>query len=210
MSHLVVKTHLDEVKKSLESIQAERPGVKYILSETGSALGGAPARFAAGFGSALWSVDFNLAAMARGVARVVDSGRPAAKHDSWVPDGSVAGNPGPLVRAAFAADPMVADFVGREPSAVVEARLSHGSPHLSAYASYRTGTGRPRKVALVNLHLWNKGDGERPVIVFAMPVDGSVESVRVRRLHANAGAEAMGYDVGGYLHNVTWAGEQWS
>ncbi|KAK6843624.1 hypothetical protein PG987_004484 [Apiospora arundinis] len=73
--------------------------------------------------------------------------------------------------------------------------------------------GKLERVALVNLRLYNgtqTPSDKRGVETFRVPVPQGVKSVKVRRLHADRGAAAMGYDFGGREHNVTWAGQQWS
>ena len=198
----------------LPGIEAARnQEISYAITEDAAVLGGAPAEFSGGFGYALWAVDFNLAAMSRGVARVTNlAGRPVAKRVFWVPDdsGEDAGNPGPHVRAPYPAAIFVADFVGAEdPSAVVE--VATGNDLMSAYAMYNEDSGSLQKVAIVNMRLYNGTlDTPREREQFQIPVGDEVETVTVRRLRADLGVAAMGYDFGGPDSNVTWAGEQWS
>ncbi|KAL3961225.1 hypothetical protein ACCO45_002748 [Purpureocillium lilacinum] len=87
----------------------------YAITEDSAVLGGAEIHFSDGFGYTLWAVDFNLAAMARGVARVTNlAGRPNAKRVFWTPDNTGGKpSPGPQVRAPFPAAMFVADFVGK-------------------------------------------------------------------------------------------------
>lgn len=90
-------------------------------------------------------------------------------------------------------------------------------PYLSAYAVYG-GNNKLQRMALVNMRLYNGtaaaagGSGKkRTSETFRFPVgDDEVKEVKVRRLRADLGAAAMGFDFGGAGHNVTWAGEQWS
>jgi hypothetical protein len=64
---------------------------------------------------------------------------------------------------------------------------------------------------VVNLHPWGeKSDKKRPNRQCVIPVGEGIDHVLVRRLHADAGTDATGYDMGGSSQNVTWAGEQWS
>ncbi|KAK8852021.1 hypothetical protein PGQ11_014500 [Apiospora arundinis] len=93
-------------------------------------------------------------------------------------------------------------------------RVQH--PYLSAYAVYGANN-KLQRVALVNMRLYNgtaaedNGGQKRTSEVFRLPVgDSDVKEVKVRRLHADLGAAALGFDYGGPQHNVTWAGEQWS
>ena len=212
MNHSAITDRFSGYEKSIDYIKRQYPGVQYVLSETGAAIGtpNPPTNFCDGFGSALWSVDFNLAAMVRRVDRLADSGRPAAAHSSWVPDDS-SKNQGPTVRAPFAVDPMMADFVGKTSHKVVEVAIS-GTPDLmSAYAGYATQSGNLDRIALVNMHSWSASDkSSRPVRQIRIPLPSSVKSVKVQRLHADHGAGALGFDLGGAGANVTWAGEQWT
>ena len=155
-------------------------------------------------------MDFNLAAMVRRVDRLADSGRPAAQHSSWVPDNS-SQNEGPSVRAPFAVDPMMADFVGKTPHSITELSISGNPDVMSAYAGYDSKTGKLDRVALVNMHLWENGQNTpRPVRTMNLEIGNQAQVVRVQRLHADHGAKALGYDLGGPHANVTWAGEQWT
>lgn len=212
MNHSAITSRFVGYERSIDYIKQQYPGVQYVLSETGAAIGspGPPLDFADAFGSALWSVDFNLAAMVRRVDRIADSGRPAAGHSSWVPDNS-SDNQGPSVRAPFAVDPMMADFIGKTAHRVVELSIS-GTPDLmSAYGGYIAATGKLGRVALVNMHLWrDDGNTPRPVRQIKVPVGDGLTQVKVQRLRAEQGAGALGYDLGGPSGNVTWAGEQWT
>lgn len=96
-------------------------------------------------------------------------------------------------------------------------------PYRSAYAAYSSGAGghggheggKLQRVALLNLRLYNgtaaaEQGTRRGSEAFRVPVGEGVEAVEVRRLHADLGAAAMGFDHSGPAHNATWAGEQWS
>ena len=168
-------------------------------------------QFSGGFGYALWAVDFNLAAMARGVSRVTNlAGRPNARRVFWTPDDTGGKeSPGPHARAPFPAAVFVADFIGTGKSSAA-AEIDTDSDLTSAYAVYDEETGDLQRVALLNLRLYNGTSGAtRREETFQVEV-GEVGSVKVRRLHADRGVAAMGYDFGGSDSNVTWAGEQWS
>ena len=213
MNHTAITSRFVGYEESISYIRQRNASVQYVLSETGTAIGnpGPPVWYCDAFGSALWSVDFNLAAMVRHVARVDDSGRPAAAHSSWVPDNSTS-NVGPSVRAPWAVDPMMVDFIGKSPHRVVELEIS-GSPEvMSAYAGYLASTGDLDRVVLINMHPWKLSSGTvREVRAFDLVLgDEKVSHVRLQRLHADQGVEALGYDLGGAGGNVTWAGEQWT
>lgn len=202
-------------KKYEPGLKASREaGVNYAITEDAAVLGGAPIEFSCGFGYTLWAVDFNLAAMARGVSRVANlAGRPNAKRQFWAPDdsGVSSGSPGPQVRAPFPAAMFVADFIGKEgASAVTE--IDTKTDLVGAYAMYGQDKGELQRVAIVNMALYNgTGEGEkRELKTFGVKVGDGVKSVKVQRLHADKGIGAMGYDFGGPASNVSWAGEQWS
>jgi hypothetical protein len=206
--------------QDLTYLATRAPEIDYILSETGSSLIGPPLLFQDSFGAAIWAVDFNLYAMSMGVKRVDASQRPAAHHSLWVPDESTNSaslgeeqNLGPQVRGPWFAVPLVADFVGKEPGRVM--RLWENEMG-SAYGMYGL-EGRLVKVAVVNMRYWSKdtggldGEVERGNLMFEIPVsDLSVKTVEVKRLRAETGAHALGYDAGGDEQMITWAGETWS
>ncbi|KAK8124773.1 glycoside hydrolase family 79 protein [Apiospora kogelbergensis] len=216
LSHRAITERL-QTRYGASIAKSREAGLPFVMSETAAVLGGAPLTFMSGFGYGLWAVDFGLACMARGVSRVANlAGRPVAGRVFWVPDETGgAKNPGPQVRAPYPAAIFLADFVGKTPGAVKELDLGvKDHPYLSAYAMYDAQQGgKLGRVALVNMRLYNgtrtPGD-KRGVETFRVPVPQGVQSVKVRRLHADHGAAAMGFDFGGREHNVTWAGQQWS
>ncbi|KAK8019360.1 hypothetical protein PG990_004498 [Apiospora arundinis] len=226
LSHRAITERL-QTRYGNSIAQSRAAGLPFVMSETAAVLGGAPLTFMSGFGYGLWAVDFGLACMARGVSRVAHlAGRPSAGRVFWVPDASGGDrSPGPHVRAPYPAAIYLADFVGKKNrckntggvhgGAVKELDLGvKDHPYLSAYAMYDTRqNGKLERVALVNLRLYNgtqTPSDKRGVETFRVPVPQGVQSVKVRRLHADRGAAAMGYDFGGREHNVTWAGQQWS
>ena len=200
---------------ALDYIEANDSAVTYVISETGSALAGPPKYYQDAFGAALWAVDFNLYAMSVGVKRLDSSQRPAAPHSLWVPDNSTNDpslgseqNVGPQVRGPWFAVPLVADFLGPNPGPVVEVL---GEDTETAYAMYDASSGALSKVALVNLVFWaSNSSTTRGSTVFPVAVGDGIDSVTVRRLHADEGAYAQGYDVAGNSSIITWAGETWS
>ena len=211
INHTAITTRFESY---LPSIKASRDaGLDYAITEGAAVLGGADITFSSGFGYALWAVDFNLAAMARGVSRVTNlAGRPDAKRVFWTPDDSGGeASPGPHARAPFPAAMFVADFVGAEKEDVAVKEIDVGEDLASAYAMYDAEKGSLKRVALVNLRLYNgTEERERGEATFSLSVGEGVESVKVRSLHAELGVAAMGYDFGGKDHVVSWAGEQWS
>ncbi|OJJ42418.1 hypothetical protein ASPZODRAFT_29260 [Penicilliopsis zonata CBS 506.65] len=211
MNHAVIVSNISAgVPQDVAYLAANYPAVQYIFSETGSGLT-TPREIQDSFGAALWFVDFQLYSLVSGVARVDGTQRPAANHSLWVPDDSAGDvNPGPQVRAPFYAQPFVADFIGLAPGNVLEIDLA--SDYLVAYASYNASTGAAEKLALINFIAWADGisTASRGSVSFAVSASGLRDTVRVRRLRAEAGCQAMGYDYAGPEQNITWAGEQWS
>ncbi|KAK8090139.1 hypothetical protein PG997_005100 [Apiospora hydei] len=218
LSHRAITDRLQN--RYAASIAASRAaGLPYIMSETAAVLGGAPLTFMSGFGYGLWAVDFGLACMAHGVSRVMNlAGRPVAGRTFWVPDPTGGDkSPGPQVRAPYPGAIFLTDFVGKGEGLGAVKELDLGvteHPFLSAYAMYDAQQGGElQRVALVNLRLYNgtrTPNDQRGVETFRVPVPQGVQSIKVRRLHADRGAAAMGFDFGGMEHNVTWAGQQWS
>ena len=217
MNHSAITSKFgDGYAAAVDYVETNQPQVDYVLSETGSSLIGPPLDFQDAFGACLWEVDFNLYSMSLGVKRLDATQRPAAPHSLWVPDNSTNDpalgdeqNIGPQVRGPYYATPMIADFVGHEPGAVVPL-LEEDT--VTAYASYSLASGALEKVALVNLNYWSADTGgQRGEVVFSIPIsDSRINNVTVQRLHADAGAHAQGYDVQGNDGIITWAGEMWS
>ncbi|KAL3961226.1 hypothetical protein ACCO45_002749 [Purpureocillium lilacinum] len=76
---------------------------------------------------------------------------------------------------------------------------------------YDNKSGKLQRVALVNMRLYNgTASAKRERMTFQVNVGTGVKEVKVRRLRADKGVAAMGYDFGGPTSNVSWAGEQWS
>lgn len=215
MNHSAITNQYSQgYTQTLQYVEDNQPAVSYIISESGSALSGPPEAFQDRFGAALWYLDFCLYSMTLGVKRVDASHRPAAPHSFWVPDRSAnaaslgdSQNIGPQVRGPYYAIPMLADFLGKESGAVVELL---GENTRTAYALYDSASGDLSKIALVNLKYWSADiGGARGSETFDVPVNDA-KTVTVKRLTANAGAHAGGYDVQGTKGIITWAGETWS
>ncbi|KAI1388681.1 uncharacterized protein F4822DRAFT_429297 [Hypoxylon trugodes] len=210
MNHKAIKDRFGAgYMKSINAVLPDN-GVSYILSETGSTIKpGAATNYRSGFGATLWSVDFQLAAMTRGIKRVVDSGRPTATHASWSPNNK--GEDGrPVVRPPYVANLFVADFIGKDKPRNILSLLPN-QEFISSYLMYDRASKRPDRVALLNLKAWDKGSNkDRGSQAFVIPVAAGTDSVRVRRLHSDFGVWATGFDIGGAKENVTWAGEQWT
>ena len=146
--------------------------------------------------------------MSQGVARVDSTGRPVALHSAWVPIGGAGFGPDPIVQAPFYGSVFAADFQAKpEGTGVVEIAIGG---MLSAYAAYEDG--KLARVAVVNLKEWTTGDenprGNATVVLQGV---GNVARGTLRRLTAEAGAGALGFDRDkSGSQNITWAGEQWT
>ncbi|KAH8694132.1 hypothetical protein BGW36DRAFT_216876 [Talaromyces proteolyticus] len=212
MNHTAILEHLASYEKSMQAVHQHHANLSFVLSEVGSVIGGGPTNFSGGFGAAIWAADFHLAAMARGIKRVSNTQRPEASHAFWIPDNSGPKTGRPVVQGIFPAAPFVADFVGKDASLgkVVELGVN-GQGLFTAYAMYGLHSEKIERVALVNLQQWDASSkttrGNKTV---TLSVGNGVKSAVIRRLHADQGWSALGYDLGGAQENVTWAGEQWT
>ncbi|KAJ5623969.1 hypothetical protein N7510_000278 [Penicillium lagena] len=210
MNHTITASLFASCNSQIDYLNAYEPDVEFVLSETGSGEW-SPIEIEAGFGAALWSIDFRLYSLTQGVGRVDATQRPAALHSYWVPDNSAGdANPGPQVRAPWYALPFIADFLGQNPGKVAEVDL--GSDTLTAYAIYDANTNAVFKVALLNLRVWVIGESvnSRGSENISFPVPVNTFSYTVQRLESAAGAQAMGFDYAGPEQSITWAGEEWS
>lgn len=71
MNMATTHTHLDQFKRRINWLSANRPEIPFILSEVGNSLDATNSyQYQARLGSALWQTDFYLYAMAIGVARI--------------------------------------------------------------------------------------------------------------------------------------------
>lgn len=205
--------------------------LSYVISESGSVIKGAPLYFAGGLGAALWGIDYHLTSMSNGISRIANTLRPIELHSFWMPDNSCPFTMRPVVQAAYSTAPFVADLIGSTTntaaSKIVEVPLTGISDgvdpdYFAAYVVYGAQSGRPVRVALINLRQWDEDFLLNPAMAPRGSVNvtvagqggilggGGINSASVRRLHSNKGWSAGGYDLGGDDNNVTWAGEQWS
>lgn len=211
MSHKAITGRFGPLDEAVKYISDNEKKLSYVISETGSAIGGENVEFAGSFAAALWAVDFHLYAMTRGVQRISNTMRPEATHAFWIPDDSAPGK-NASVQGLFPAAPFIADFVGKDSATSVAEIKVDGTPdHFTAYAAYNKGSGAIKRVALVNLVEWShKSEGNRGNTTVTLDIKGAKPST-VQRLHAENGAGALGFDHNQNPHdNITWAGEQWS
>ncbi|KAK4614552.1 Beta-glucuronidase [Fulvia fulva] len=149
--------------------------------------------------TALWSVDYQLHCAAIGVERVHHQQIVRPGFNMWQPVPSKFAPP--QVRANFYAMPFVADFLGKNPSRVNAIPLK-GSDTLAAYSAWEGG--RIKRIAVVNLKVWNKGQGQgaRGFVNFKIENLGAVRSARVNYLTSPDGGKAE--------DSLTWSGLQWT
>ncbi|KAJ5097380.1 hypothetical protein N7456_008101 [Penicillium angulare] len=214
MNHTAITERFPIIESSIKSTRANDDKIAFVLSEVGSAIGAAPVSFSRGFGAALWAADFHLVSMSRGVKRVSNTMRPESTHSFWIPDNSGGQKTkGPAVQGIFIASPFITDFVGNASlGKVVEVQVP-GQPDLfSAYAMYNRESSKIERVALINLREWypDLSSSRGRAIITLQIGSGGAHSATIRRMHADKGSNAVGYDLGGYDNNVTWAGEQWT
>ncbi|KAJ6091652.1 hypothetical protein N7467_003621 [Penicillium canescens] len=213
MNHHAIAERFPKMRRGIEYIHKADSNIGFVISELGCALGGPPISFAGAFGAALWAVDFHLTAMARGVKRVSNTMRPEATHSFWVPNDIGPQTSGPSVQGVFPSAAFITDFVGKGDSLgkVIEIDVPGTPQFFSAFAMYNLQSGKLARVALVNLKQWDHNSkDDRGSAEVILNVDAGVGSLHARRLHAEKGTSAMGFDLGGHGDNVTWAGEQWS
>ena len=211
MSHTVIKSRLNSYQAAIDYVEKNDPKVAFILSEVGSTLNTVPIDFAGGFGAAMWAVDFHLSAMCRGIKRVANTQRPEAAHAFWISDDTGPVTKRPIVQGIFPAAAFITDFVGSKSLGQVSEISLSDKGRFTAYAMYGIDSDRVERVALVNLKEWNEDSGSsRGSKTVTLKVDDDVSSATVRRMHADRGSLAVGYDWGGSDNNVSYAGEQWS
>ncbi|KAJ5091704.1 hypothetical protein NUU61_006574 [Penicillium alfredii] len=211
MNHTAITERFPPLNKSIADIKKTDPKIDFVLSETAGVMGGRPIKYAGGFGSAMWAVDFHLTAMAAGVKRVSNTMRPEAAHAFWVSDSSAPKTRRPMVQGVFPSAPFIADFVGKDDQGKV-IELPTGHELFTAYAKYDVHTGKLARIALINLKRWDPTSPEkRGAASVTLDVgDRNAENVRMERMESGQGSAGLGLDYGGPTHNVTWAGEQWS
>lgn len=204
LNHTALKVKFDNYLEAIQYTRS-RPNTKFIFSETGG-----PLRITEDeqyyFANTLWSANFRLYAMTHGVSRVEGTQRPETLRSLWIPEAGWIKGIGPRVQAPYYALPFVADFIGKTVKGdrgVVN--LDLGKEHISGYGMFE-GENLAR-IAIVNLRQYD-GKGPRNAVKVHLDKLGSVSQVQVRRLHADAGTAAGGFDVNG--NNITYAGQQWS
>ncbi|KAJ5297153.1 uncharacterized protein N7443_008046 [Penicillium atrosanguineum] len=211
MDHTFIQSRLSSYQSSIDYIEKNDPGTAFILSEVGSTLRPVPIDFAGGFGAAIWAVDFHLAAMCRGIKRVSNTQRPEATHAFWVPDDTGPVTKRPIVQGIFPAAAFITDFVGSANLGKASEVSLTGQDRFTAYVIHGLTSDLAERVALVNMKEWNENSNSvRESATITLNVGENVTSATMRRMHADGGSTAVGYDWGGSNNNVSYAGEQWT
>ena len=200
MNHTAIAMRLDLFQKFVDYLATNHPSIPFIISEVGNSLNPTHTyEYQATLGSALWQVDFQLYAMNMGIARINWQQIMHSGYDMWLPIDSAGVSR--RVFSNFYAMPFVGDFMGvGGGSQAVE--LQTGVDNVVAYASYE-GT-RPRRLAIINLNIWDQGDtAERPSVTLPLDLPEDCVEVRVDVLSSPEGAHASG-------DSITYAGSQWT
>ncbi|EME42105.1 glycoside hydrolase family 79 protein [Dothistroma septosporum NZE10] len=147
--------------------------------------------------TALWSVDYQLHCAAIGVTRVHHQQIVKPGFNMWQPVQSTFSPP--MVRANFYAMPFVADFLGKNPSRVNAIPLVK-TDTLAAYSAWEAG--KLARIAIINLEVWNQGQGARGSVDFRINDLGVSKSATINYLTAPEGGAAN--------DTLTWGGLQWT
>ena len=211
MDHAFIQSRLSSYQSSIDFVEKNDPDTAFVLSEVGSTLRPVPIDFAGGFGAAIWAVDFHLAAMCRGIKRVSNTQRPEATHAFWVPDDTGPATKRPIVQGIFPAAAFIADFVGSSNLGKASEISLSEQDRFTAYVMYGLNSDLAERVALVNMKEWNENSNSvRGSATVTLDIGQNVTSAIMRRMHADRGSTAVGYDWGGSNSNVSYAGEQWT
>ncbi|KAJ6112542.1 hypothetical protein N7512_007866 [Penicillium capsulatum] len=210
MNHDSIKNQLKHYTKDVAFLR--KNNLSLTISEVGSALGISPPWFGAGFGAAIWAVDFHLAAMAGGVSQICNTQEPAATHSFWVPDNTGNNNTyGPAVQGVFVAAAFITDFVGKTGSlGKVHEIGPFDDGRVTGYVSYSLESSKPQRIALVNMKEYNEDSGDTREKASVTLDVGDFKSAKVRRMTSKFGSPARGFDLGGEKEVVTHAGQQYS
>ncbi|KAJ6587915.1 hypothetical protein B0H19DRAFT_1225934 [Mycena capillaripes] len=177
--------------------------ISLVLGEVGPAIGGNgninPQLFGT-LGGSLWSLDFLLYGMSMGIARVSMQLGTNFRMSAWQAVDGGKGHP-KAVHGNFYGLVAGADFIGAAGDLKVRTLPMEDHPEIVGYAGYNGE--KLTKVAVLNLQVWNKGDGERLQRNISLTKLGAdVKRVRVSRLTSPNGAADE--------DNVSWAGQQFT
>ena len=217
MNHTLIKTDLDKLKPFIKYCQGRPKGASgplpFIMDEIGDYLAMQNYIFGDVLGTALWGLDFYLYSMSINISGVSWQQYMNSPYDLWLPVDS--GNLTAQVFPNYYAPIFTADFIGNDGGAMSSAYVDTGVTNLAAYVAYANG--QPKRVAMVNLDLWDEPSGpfaqefgaqgsgsERPY-VNATLTGLKCDKVSVIQLTSPQGAHALGEDGG-----ISYAGSQFT
>ncbi|KAJ6516792.1 hypothetical protein C8R47DRAFT_1313163 [Mycena vitilis] len=188
LTHSTTVSKMESNFRANAKLTADRK-VAFVLGEVGPAIGGGtnsnPLLFGT-LGSALWSFDFLLYGMSMGINRVSMQLGTNFRMSAWQPVDGGKGHP-KAVAGNYYGILAGAHFIGAAGDFKIRTLPMDDHPEIVGYAGYNAE--KLTKVAVLNLHLWNKGDGVRPRRNISLTALGAdVKSVRVSRLASPDGA----------------------
>ncbi|KAF7341911.1 Glycoside hydrolase family 79 protein [Mycena sanguinolenta] len=186
-------THSTTVSKMEQNFRANvefshAHNISFVLGEVGPALGGNgtinPELFGT-LGGALWSLDFLLYGMSMGISRVSMQQGTNFRMSAWQAVDGGKGHP-EAVHGNFYGLVAGADFIGTAGDLKIRT-LPSNDADIVAYAGYNAE--KLTKIAVLNLQVWNQGDGHRPERNITLTKLGAdVKTVRMSRLTSGGGA----------------------
>ncbi|KAI1260186.1 hypothetical protein F5Y18DRAFT_442016 [Xylariaceae sp. FL1019] len=204
--HTTTMHNLTKFTPNIDYLNTNHPAIGFAFTETGYnvAGGGEEAIKPNNLATALWAVDFQLAAMAVGVRRVTWQQILRSSLNMWIPVRSTFSEP--KVTANFYSQPFVADFIGKSGETRVM-QLDVGSPNQGLYVAYAAyDAGKLSRIALLNLEIWHSGEGDnraRPQISFSLQgLPERISQATIHHLTAEKGALAQ--------DNLTYSGFEWT
>ena len=173
---------------------ARAAGVPFRVGEANSVSCGGRANISDVFGSALWALDFSLAAAGVGAAQINYHGSPRGGHYSAIAFPNLPASTVPDVRPLFYGLWAVS-FATANASAVLNATIASSNAAIVAHAL--RGADGATRVALVHKDL---GPGAPPARVVIVPAAGGGGGPAELRRLLVAGGDA------GAARGITWAG----
>jgi hypothetical protein len=201
MNHSSITRRLDKFRPAVDYLADKHASIPFVLSEIGNSLN--PTHdyaYQATLGSALWQVDFQLYGLSIGIRRFNFQQIMHSGFDLWLPVPSAGFQP--HVYSNFYAQPFAADFVGATGKASIRVVDTPGlDAQVAVYAAYEHA--RLKRVAIVNMNYWAKGQGARNATRVPLQLGRHVGSVTVQHLNSPEGAGAQG-------DSVSYAGSRWT
>lgn len=200
MNHTAIADRLNLLRGYITYLEQNHPSIPYVISEVGNSLNPTQTYdYQAVLGSALWQVDFQLYAMSIGIGRINWQQIMHAGYDMWLPIDSC-GVPRQTF-SNFYAMPFVGDFIGKTGGQTRAVQLASGVSNVVAYAAYVDG--KPVRLAIVNLNIWDPSDGPRPSTKLQLRLPSGIKEAQVDVLTSPDGAHAS-------AASMTYAGSQWT